>query len=65
MGRDGTSDVISFLNAGIPGVEFGPVGDGHHGPDEWVSIESLDQYREALVEFVTDGARGGHRQAGA
>ena len=53
VGRDGTSDVISFLNAGIPGVEFGPVGDGHHGPDEWVSIESLDQYRRALVEFVT------------
>ena len=45
VGRDGTSDVISFLNAGMPGVEFGPVGDGHHGPEEWVSIESLDQYR--------------------
>jgi len=52
VGRDGTSDVISFLNAGIPGVEFGPVGDGHHGPDEWVSIESLTQYRKALVEYV-------------
>ncbi len=53
VGRDGTSDVISFLEAGIPGVEFGPVGEGHHGPDEWVSIESLDQYRRALVEFVS------------
>ncbi|MGI8845438.1 MAG: M20 family metallopeptidase [Thermoleophilaceae bacterium] len=53
VGRDGTSDVISFLNAGIPGVEFGPSGDGHHGPDEWVSIESLGQYRRALVEFIT------------
>ena len=52
VGRNGTSDVISFLNAGVPGVEFGPVGDGHHGPDEWVSIESLGQYRRALVEFV-------------
>ncbi len=52
VGRDGTSDVISFLNAGIPGVEFGPTGDGHHGPDEWVSIRSLDEYRRALVEFV-------------
>ena len=28
VGRDGTSDVISFLNAGMPGVEFGPVGRG-------------------------------------
>ena len=52
VGRDGTSDVISFLNAGTPGVEFGPAGDGHHGPEEWVSIESLDSYRRALVEFV-------------
>ena len=33
-------------------MEFGPTGDGHHGPDEWVSIESLDEYRRALVEFV-------------
>jgi succinyl-diaminopimelate desuccinylase len=52
VGRHGASDVISFLNAGIPAVEFGPVGDGHHGPQEWVSIASLEQYRRALVEFV-------------
>ena len=52
VGRDGTSDVISFLKAGVPGVEFGPCGDGHHGPEEWVSIDSLDSYRQALVEFV-------------
>jgi len=52
IGRDGTSDVISFLNAGVSGVEFGPTGDGHHGPDEWVSIESLVQYRRVLAEFV-------------
>jgi succinyl-diaminopimelate desuccinylase len=53
VGRDGTSDVISFLKAGVPGVEFGPSGDGHHGPEEWVSIESLERYREVLVEFVS------------
>jgi succinyl-diaminopimelate desuccinylase len=52
VGRDGTSDVISFIKAGIPGVEFGPKGDGHHGPEEWVSIDSLTRYRDALVEFV-------------
>jgi succinyl-diaminopimelate desuccinylase len=52
VGRDGTSDAISFINAGIPAVEFGPVGDGHHGPEEWVSIASLEQYRRALVEFL-------------
>jgi succinyl-diaminopimelate desuccinylase len=36
----------------VPAVECGPSGDGHHGPEEWVSIRSLSQYRAALVEFV-------------
>jgi succinyl-diaminopimelate desuccinylase len=52
VGRDGASDAISFLEAGVPAVECGPTGDGHHGPAEWVSIRSLGQYRSALVEFV-------------
>ena len=49
---DGTSDAISFIDAGTPAVEFGPEGAGHHGPEEWVSISSLSRYRNALVEFV-------------
>nr|MBA2517466.1 M20/M25/M40 family metallo-hydrolase [Solirubrobacterales bacterium] len=52
VGRDGASDAISFLEAGIPAVEFGPVGGGHHGPEEWVSIASLAAYRQALGDFV-------------
>jgi succinyl-diaminopimelate desuccinylase len=52
VGRDGASDAISFIQAGVPAVEFGPTGDGHHGPAEWVSISSLDAYRRALVDFV-------------
>jgi succinyl-diaminopimelate desuccinylase len=52
VGRDGASDAISFLAAGVPAVECGPAGDGHHGPEEWVSIRSLGQYRQTLVEFV-------------
>jgi succinyl-diaminopimelate desuccinylase len=52
VGRDGASDAISFLEAGVPAVECGPTGDGHHGPEEWVSIRSLGEYRAALVEFV-------------
>lgn len=52
VGRDGASDAFAFLEAGIPAVEFGPVGAGHHGPDEWVSISSLRRYREALRDFV-------------
>jgi succinyl-diaminopimelate desuccinylase len=52
VGRDGASDAISFLEAGVPAVEFGPVGGGHHGPEEWVSISSLARYRRALGDFV-------------
>jgi succinyl-diaminopimelate desuccinylase len=53
IGRDGASDAVSFLQAGVPAVEFGPVGGGHHGPEEWVSIDSLRRYRQALRDFVT------------
>jgi succinyl-diaminopimelate desuccinylase len=52
VGRDGASDIVSWLDAGVPGVEFGPTGGGHHGPDEWVSIASLERYRRTLVDFV-------------
>jgi succinyl-diaminopimelate desuccinylase len=61
VGRDGTSDVISFIRAGTPGVEFGPVGEGHHGPEEWVSIDSLARYRDALVQFVESITQHGRR----
>jgi succinyl-diaminopimelate desuccinylase len=52
VGRDGASDAASFIEAGIPAVEFGPAGAGHHGPDEWVSLASLACYRRALADFV-------------
>ena len=54
VGRDGASDAVSFLSVGVPAVEFGPVGDGHHGPEEWVSVASLRSYRQALQGFVGD-----------
>jgi succinyl-diaminopimelate desuccinylase len=52
VGRDGASDAAAFIEAGIPAVEFGPVGAGHHGPEEWVSLSSLARYRRALGDFV-------------
>ena len=52
VGRDGASDAVSFLRVGVPAVEFGPVGAGHHGPEEWVSISSLEVYRQALESFL-------------
>jgi succinyl-diaminopimelate desuccinylase len=52
VGRDGASDAASFIEAGIPAVEFGPAGAGHHGPEEFVSLSSLSLYRRALGDFV-------------
>jgi succinyl-diaminopimelate desuccinylase len=52
VGRDGASDAVSFLRVGVPAVEFGPAGAGHHGPEEWVSIASLHTYRQTLDTFL-------------
>jgi succinyl-diaminopimelate desuccinylase len=52
VGRDGASDAVSFLRVGVPAVEFGPLGAGHHGPEEWVSVSSLETYRQALDSFL-------------
>jgi succinyl-diaminopimelate desuccinylase len=52
VGRDGASDAISFIAAGVPAVEFGPAGAGHHGPAEWLSLPSLPQYKQSLIDFV-------------
>src|SRR6476659_4869853 len=52
VGRDGASDAVYFLRVGVPAVEFGPVGGGHHGPEEWVSIASLGSYSRALEAFL-------------
>jgi succinyl-diaminopimelate desuccinylase len=52
VGRDGASDAVSFLRVGVPAVEFGPAGGGHHGPREWVSVSSLETYRQTLESFL-------------
>ena len=58
VGRDGASNLVSFLRVGVPAVEFGPLGAGHRGPEEWVSVSSLAGYRQAL-ESSCARSRGG------
>ena len=62
VGRHGASDVVHFQRAGVPGVEFGPVGGGHHGPNEYVVSSSLEIYRRMIVQFVQ--IVGGNGEAG-
>ncbi len=52
VGRHGASDIVYFQRAGVPGVEFGPIGGGHHGPNEFILCSSLETYRQMLVQFV-------------
>lgn len=52
IGRDGASDAVAFLAVGVPAIEFGPCGAGHHGPEEHVDMPSLAVYRSALADFV-------------
>ena len=52
IGRNGASDAVAFLAVGVPAVEFGPRGAGHHGPDEYVDLPSLGIYRRTLVDFA-------------
>ena len=59
LARVGASDVVYFERAGVPGVEFGPVGGGHHGPSEYVVTSSLETYRRMLVQFVQIVGRNG------
>jgi succinyl-diaminopimelate desuccinylase len=59
VGRHGASDIVYFQRAGVPGVEFGPIGGGHHGPGEHVLTSSLETYRQMLVQFVQILSRNG------
>jgi len=63
VGRHGASDIVFFQRAGVPGVEFGPIGGGHHGPKEFVVADSLETYRQMLVQFVQILAANGKADA--
>ncbi|MEO6866726.1 MAG: M20/M25/M40 family metallo-hydrolase [Gaiellales bacterium] len=64
VGRDGTNDGTYFLQRGIPSVECGPIGSGHHGPAEKVSIRSLRTYRLALLDFLATVGTDAEQLAG-
>ncbi len=58
VGRHGASDIVYWQRVGVPGVEFGPIGGGHHGPNEYVVTSSLETYRQMLVQFVQILSKG-------
>ena len=50
--QHGSADTRFFQDQGIPSVEFGPAGANHHGRDEYVTRESLEQYRRIVMAFI-------------
>ena len=48
-------DLFAFtLYGNMPGVVFGPVGEKLHGPDEWVSIDSMEKVTLSLHDFLLE-----------
>ena len=47
----GWMDSGVLVEAGIPCVVFGPIGDGVHTADEWVDLESVERCAE-IYELV-------------
>jgi len=51
-GAFGSSDARFYTQVGSKGVEFGPVGGGIGTDDEWVSIQSLQDFYDILNSFL-------------
>jgi acetylornithine deacetylase len=47
-------DAAHYAGAGVDGVIFGPSGDGFHGDDEYVDIESLVETAKVIAASVID-----------
>ncbi|MTW88235.1 M20 family peptidase, partial [Virgibacillus dakarensis] len=57
FGQHGFADTRYFSRFGIPAIEFGPSGDHWHGNDEYVVLDSVETYKDILVDFGV-GFRG-------
>lgn len=51
--KHGSSDTRHMLAVGASGVDFGPTGEGLHSEVEYVEIDSLEQYAQVLMRFLT------------
>ena len=46
-------DMAAFTELGkMETVEFGPIGEHLHGPDEWVDVESLFRLSATIADFI-------------
>lgn len=52
FGQHGAADTQYFAAHGIPAIEFGPSGANWHGDDEYIELESLEKYKDILIDYV-------------
>ena len=52
------SDMRFLTENGIPAVVFGPEGYNAHAPNEYATIESLDDYYNILMDFIGENFSG-------
>ncbi|MBI5654695.1 M20/M25/M40 family metallo-hydrolase [Candidatus Uhrbacteria bacterium] len=48
----GSSDARFFTSLGIPVILSQPKGEGHHGKNEWVDIDSIEIYTNVVKTFL-------------
>ncbi|HLQ73106.1 MAG TPA: M20/M25/M40 family metallo-hydrolase [Bacillota bacterium] len=53
FGQHGFADTRYFSRYGIPAVEFGPTGEDWHGERENVELESVETYKNIIVDLAT------------
>ncbi len=58
IGKAGWADSALLAEAGIPTTYFGPAGFGAHGAEEWVDIDSLEQFVQVLARTAHEFCRG-------
>ncbi|MEK4487170.1 M20/M25/M40 family metallo-hydrolase [Psychrobacillus sp. FSL H8-0484] len=52
FGQHGSADTRFYAEQGAGAIEFGPSGADWHGENEYVSISSVEKYKNILVSFA-------------
>jgi succinyl-diaminopimelate desuccinylase len=65
--KHGAGDGGFYSGQGVAAVAFGVGGSGHHGPEEYAEILTIEPYHRALTEFLTslDGVEHGRNSPAA
>ena len=54
FGQHGSADTRFYAKNGAGAIEFGPSGADWHGEKEYVSISSVEKYKNILVSFIIE-----------